>query len=146
LLIAANWNLKHTGRRKWNNFFEKPPVEDFPEKTKEVEMQNNVSVVDDTKVELTKEPVEELETTIVPEEIKKEVNELLESELPEIQVDEPTKDWEPQLYNRKQLGRHMEETGQKPPKAQSFLNRVQSVFSSPSVKTIEKEVDELQKK
>jgi hypothetical protein len=149
LLIAANWNLKHTGRRKWNDFFEKPPVEDFPEKTKEVEIQTNVSVFDGITSHLTKEqekPVEELETTVVPEEIKKEVNELLESELPEIQVDEPTKDWEPQLYNRKQLGRHMEETGQKPPKAQSFLNRVQSVFSSPSVKTIEKEVDELQKK
>jgi hypothetical protein len=40
----------------------------------------------------------------------------------------------------------MEETGQKPPKAQSFLNKVQSVFSSPSVKTIEIEVDELQPK
>jgi hypothetical protein len=157
LLIAANWNLKHTGRRKWNDFFEKPPVEDFPEKDKEVEVQadipiehtSNTSVFDHMTVHLTKEqekPVEELETTVVPEEIKKEVNELLESELPEIQVDEPTKDWEPQLYNRKQLGRHMEETGQKPPKAQSFLNRVQSVFSSPSVKTIEKEVDELQKK
>jgi hypothetical protein len=157
LLIAANWNLKHTGGRKWNEFFEKPPVEDFPEKTKEVEVQadipiehtSNTSVFDHMTVHLTKEqekPVEELETTVVPEEIKKEVNELLESELPEIQVDEPTKDWEPQLYNRKQLGRHMEETGQKPPKAQSFLNRVQSVFSSPSVKTIEKEVDDLQKK
>jgi hypothetical protein len=149
LLIAANWNLKNTGRRKWNDFFEKPPVEDFPEKTKEVEIQTNVSVFDGITSHLTKEqekPVEELETTVVPEEIKKEVNELLESELPEIQVDEPTKDWEPELYNRKQLGRHMEETGQKPPKAQSFLNRVQSVFSSPSVKTIEKEVDELQKK
>jgi len=143
LLIAANWNLKHTGTRKWNDFFEKPPVEDFPEKTKEVEIQTNASVFDGIKVQLTKEP-EEQETTIVPEEIKKEVNELLESELPEIQVDEPTKDWEPELYNRKQLGRHMEETGQKPPKAQSFLNKVQSVFSSPSVKTIEKEVDELQ--
>ena len=146
LLIAANWNLKHSGGRRWNDFFEKPPAEDFPEKTKEVEIQTNASVFDGIQVQLTKEQVkpEELETTVVPEEIKKEVNELLESELPEIQVDEPTKDWEPELYNRKQLGRHMEETGQKPPKAQSFLNRVQSVFSSPSVKTIEKEVDELQ--
>jgi hypothetical protein len=148
LLIAANWNLKHSGGRRWNDFFEKPPVEDFPEKSKEVEIQTNASVFDGIQVQLTKEQdkPEELETTVVPEEIKKEVNELLESELPEIEVDEPTKDWEPELYNRKQLGRHMEETGQKPPKAQSFLNRVQSVFSSPSVKTIEKEVDELQKK
>jgi hypothetical protein len=152
LLIAANWNLKHTGTRKWNDFFEKPPVEDFPEKTKEVENEilTNNYVFDYMAHHLKKEEVkpvaEELETTVVPEEIKKEVNELLESELPEIQVDEPTKDWEPELYNRKQLGRHMEETGQKPPKAQSFLNKVQSVFSSPSVKTIEKEVDELQVK
>jgi hypothetical protein len=156
LLIAANWNLKNTGGRRWNEFFQKPPAEDFPE-TKEIRLNDEIKVdepsttpvFDHMTVHLTKEqenPVEELETTVVPEEIKKEVNELLESELPEIQVDEPTKDWEPQLYNRKQLGRHMEETGQKPPKAQSFLNRVQSVFSSPSVKTIEKEVDELQKK
>ena len=152
LLIAANWNLKHTGTRKWNDFFEKPPTEEFPEKTKEVETEilTNNYVFDYMAHHLKKEEVkpvdEELETTVVPEEIKKEVNELLESELPEIEVDEPTKDWEPELYNRKQVGRHMEETGQKPPKAQSFLNRVQSVFSSPSVKTIEKEVDELQVK
>ena len=151
LLIAANWNLKHTGTRRWNDFFEKPPAEDFPEKTKEVETEilTNNYVFDymahHLKKEEVKPVVEEQETTVVPEEIKKEVNELFESELPEIQVDEPTKDWEPELYNRKQLGRHMEETGQKPPKAQSFLNKVQSVFSSPSVKSaIEKEVDELQ--
>ena len=167
LLIAANWNLKHTGGRKWDEFFQKPPVEDFPETTKEVEVRLNdeikvdepttTPVFDHMTEQLSKEEpangswdeseiTEELETTVVPEEIKQEVNELLESEIPEIEVDEPTKDWEPELYNRKQVGRHMEETGQKPPKAQSFLNRVQSVFSSPSVKTIEKEVDELQEK
>lgn len=150
LLIAANWNLKHTSQRKWNEFFDKKPVEQFPEKIEEeIDTPTNDFVFDHMADQLTKEkvkPVEELETTIVPEEIKQEVNELLESEIPEIQVDEPTKDWEPELYNRKQVGRHMEETGQKPPKAQSFLNKVQNVFSSPSVKTIEKEVDELQEK
>jgi hypothetical protein len=164
LLIAANWNLKHTGGRKWNDFFQKPPVEDFPEKTKEVEVQTDTTIEEPTTTpvfdhmteHLSKDTpdsweesqiVEELETTIVPEEIKQEVNELLESEIPEIHVDEPTKDWEPELYNRKQLGRHMEETGQKPPKAQSFLNRVQSVFSSPSEKSaIEKDVEQLQEK
>ena len=155
LLIAANWNLKHTGRRKWNDFFEKPPVEDFPEKTKEIQVAadipTNTSVFDYLTEHLSKKQVkpvvEELETTVVPEEIKKEVNELLESEIPEIQVDEPTKDWEPELYNRKQLGRYMEETGAKPPKAQSFLNKVQSMFPSPSTKSaIEKEVEELQEK
>jgi len=150
LLIAANWNLKHTGTRRWNDFFEKPPVEDFPEPI-EVRLNDEIKVVEPSTTPVFTQMTEhlskeQLETTIVPEEIKKEVNELLESELPEIQVDEPTKDWEPELYNRKQVGRHMEETGQKPPKAQSFLNKVQSVFSSPSVKTIEIEVDELQPK
>lgn len=149
LLIAANWNLKHTGTRRWNDFFEKPPVEDFPERT-EIRLNDEIKVDEPSTTPVFTQMTEhlskeQLETTIVPEEIKKEVNELLESELPEIQVDEPTKDWEPELYNRKQVGRHMEETGQKPPKAQSFLNKVQSVFSSPGVKTIEKEVDDLQK-
>jgi len=149
LLIAANWNLKHTGRRKWNEFFEKPPVEDFPEK--EIRLNDEIKVdepsttpvFDHITEHLSKE---QLETTIVPEEIKKEVNDLLESELPKIEVDEPTKDWQPELYNRKQVGRYLEETGQKPSKTQSFLNKVQSVFPSPGVKTIEKEVDELQDK
>ena len=157
LLIAANWNLKHTGGRRWNDFFDKPPAEDFSEKIKEVEVKADIPtnrfvferMADHlyTKEEPPDEASWELtETTIVSEEIKQEVNQLLESEIPEIEVDEPTKDWEPELYNRKRLGRHLEETGQKPPKAQSFLNRVQSVFSSPgvTVKTIEKEVEDLQ--
>jgi len=150
LLIAANWNLKHTGTRKWNDFFEKPPVEDFPEKTEvrlndeiKVDEPSTTPVFDHITEHLSKE---QLETTIVPEEIKKEINDLLESELPKIEVDEPTKDWQPELYNRKQVGRYLEETGQKPSKTQSFLNKVQSVFPSPGVKTIEKEVDELQDK
>jgi hypothetical protein len=161
LLIAANWNLKHTGRRKWNDFFEKPPVEDFPEKDKEVEIKTNVSVFDGITSHLTKKedaPVEELETTVVPEEIKKEVNELLESEIPEIQVDEPTKDWEPELYDRVKKRIEYDSAGRRitpvteeelipSTKTQSFLNKVQSVFSSPSVKSaIEKDVEKLQEK
>ena len=50
----------------------------------------------------------------------------------DIQVDEPTKDWEPELYQRME-----KET----PKANSFLNKVQNMLG---VKTIEKEVEELQ--
>ena len=166
LLIAANWNLKHTGGRRWNDFFQKPPFEDFPEKTKEVvveaDIPTNTSVFDNMADHLTKEQeklvVEELETTVVPEEIKQEVNELLESEIPEIQVDEPTKDWEPELYKRVQkkiefdsAGRRItpvtEEELKPPTKTQSFLDKVQSVFSSPSVKSaIEKDVEKLQEK
>ena len=160
LLIAANWNLKNTGGRRWNEFFQKPPAEDFPEPSNE----------NFNKTEIIEKPVksafgniaeqlskEQPETTVVPEEIKKEVNELLESEIPEIEVDEPTKDWEPELYKRVQkkieydsAGRRITPTTEEelnpPTKTQSFLDKVQSVFSSPSVKTIEKEVEDLQKK
>jgi len=155
LLIAANWNLKHTGGRKWNEFFEKPPVKDFPEPV-EIRLNDEIKVDEPTTTPVFDHMTEHLskeqmETTIVSEEIKQEVNELLESEIPEIEVDEPTKDWEPELYNRKQVVLKDAQTGeilapQKQPKAQSFLDKVQSVFSSPSVRTIEKEVDELQKK
>ena len=165
LLIAANWNLKHTGGRRWNDFFEKPPAEDFPEKNKEDDFKflaeykdlypsDEKSAFGNIAEQLSKE---QPETTVVPEEIKKEVNELLESEIPEIEVDEPTKDWEPELYNRVKkkvefdsAGRRITPTTEEelnpPTKTQSFLDKVQSVFSSPSVKTIEKEVEELQKK
>jgi len=51
-----------------------------------------------------------------------------------IQIDEPTKDWEPELYQRMET-----ET----PKAKSFLDKVQNMLG---VKTIEKEVEELQPK
>jgi hypothetical protein len=168
LLIAANWNLKHIGGRRWNEFFEKPPVEDFPDPVEirlndeiKVEEPSTTPVFDHMTEQLSKETetpdawdeseiVEEQITTIVPEEIKQEVNELLESEIPEIEVDEPTKDWEPELYNRKQVVLRDAQTGeilalQKQSKTQSFLNKVQSVFSSPKEKSaIEKEVDELQ--
>jgi len=52
----------------------------------------------------------------------------------DIQVDEPTKDWEPELYQR---------LDKETPKANSFLNKVQNMLG---VKTIEKEVEELQPK
>jgi len=57
-----------------------------------------------------------------------------------ITVDEG-KDWEPNLYNR--LEKRDESL---PQKTQSFLNKAKEVFSSIGVKTIEKEVDDLQDK
>ena len=64
-------------------------------------------------------------------------------ELPEITVDEASKDWEPELYKRRELGRYQQEIGAAPPKTTSFLNKVSSLFSQ---KTIEKEVEDLQDK
>ena len=36
LLIAANWQLKNGDPKNWDDFFKKPPVEEFPEEVKEV--------------------------------------------------------------------------------------------------------------
>jgi hypothetical protein len=80
---------------------------------------------------------------------------LLESEIPEIEVDEPTKDWEPELYKRvekkveydsagRRITPEITERHNKPlTKAQSFLDKVQGVFSKGA---IEKDIEELQDK
>jgi hypothetical protein len=139
LLIAANWNLKNGRKESWSDFFKKPPVEDFPEK-KDIDIEQETS---DDKGE-----------GIDYEQTFKEAD---ETELPEIKIEEHSKDWEPELYDRVQkrieydsAGRRItpeteEEINQKlnPSKTQSFLNKVKDVFQSNS---IEKEVEQLQKK
>ena len=147
LLIAANWNLKHGRKGKWDDFFNGDKSEDLPEKAKEIIIQDDISVKEEPSV--AKEP-EDI-PTLEGEETwaQRVIDENPEEGLPEIQVDEHNKDWEPALYNRnglkKEVGRYMEETGKKPPKTQSFLNKVQQTFTqSLGVKTIEKEVDDLQ--
>jgi hypothetical protein len=146
MLVAANWQLRKdkgtlelvpTTEKIWDKFFKKEPANDFPEKEPEVK---HIVIEDSIKFEDKLEQKEQ------------------DSELPEIQVDDHNKDWEPELYDRKQVkkieydsaGRRItpitEEELNPPTKTQSFLNKVQQVFSSPSVKTIEKEVQDLQKK
>ncbi len=146
MLVAANWQLRKdkgtlelapVSEKIWDKFFKKEPANDFPEKESEIK---HIVIEDSIQFE---DKIEQKEQ---------------ESELPEIQVDEHNKDWEPTLYERKQVkkieydsaGRRItpmtEEELNPPTKTQSFLNKVQEVFSSPSVKTIEKEVDDLQKK
>jgi hypothetical protein len=143
LLIAANWQKRRDEEDKetaepttWPEFFSKPPVEDFPEKEepqhKEILIEDDVQVV---------EPSVTMEVSPSPE----VVDEPNDNEIPEIEVDEQTKDWEPQLYERKVLGRFQTETGQKPSKTTSFLNKVQSVFRN-NANTIEAEVEGLQDK
>lgn len=149
MLVAANWQLrKDRGivepeetqpikEKIWDKFFKKEPAIDFPDKEPEIKQ---IVIEDNIQFKDTFNPKEQ------------------DSELPEIEVDEHNKDWEPELFDRKQVkkieydsaGRRItpitEEELTPPTKTQSFLNKVQEVFSSPSVKTIEKEVEELQKK
>jgi hypothetical protein len=148
LLIAANWNLRNGRKESWNDFFNKPPVEDFPEKTG-VDIEDKVSVQEE--VTIAKVDGMDYEQTF---------KEAEETELPEIKIEEHSKDWEPELYDRVKkrieydsAGRRItpeteEELEQKlnPSKTQSFLNKVSDVFQSTGVKTIEKEVQDLQKK
>ena len=149
MLVAANWQLKKDKgtiepeetqpikEKVWDKFFKKEPANDFPEKEPEIK---HIVIEDNIEFKDVFNPKEQ------------------DSELPEIEVDEHNKDWEPELFDRKQVkkieydsaGRRItpitEEELNPPTKTQSFLNKVQEVFSSPSVKTIEKEVEELQKK
>jgi hypothetical protein len=146
MLVAANWQLKKdkgtiepepVKEKVWDKFFKKEPANDFPEKEPEIK---HIVIEDNIEFKDVFNPKEQ------------------DSELPEIEVDEHNKDWEPELFDRKQVkkieydsaGRRItpitEEELTPPTKTQSFLNKVQEVFSSPSVKTIEKEVEELQKK
>jgi hypothetical protein len=146
MLVAANWQWrkdkgtlepKPVKEKVWDKFFKKEPAIDFPEKEPEIK---HIVIEDNIEFKDAFNPKEQ------------------DSELPEIEVDEHNKDWEPELFDRKQVkkieydsaGRRItpitEEELNPPTKTQSFLNKVQEVFSSPSVKTIEKEVEELQKK
>lgn len=147
MLVAANWQMRRDQKDTiavapihvdtWNSFFSEKGV-DIDEKVS-VQETVKVSKVDGMNYEQT-------------------FKEADETELPEIKIEEPTKDWEPELFVRKQVKKiEYDSAGRRitpatteelnpPTKTQSFLNKVSDVFSSPSVKTIEVEVDDLQKK
>lgn len=147
MLIAANWNMKHHNHGHWTNFFRKEKSEDFPEKEENVvDEPKNLSQPELVKEIRIEDNVQVEEEPFLTQREERVVAESLDSEIPEIEVEEPNKDWEPELYQRKEVGRYMAETGQKPPKTQSFLNKVQNVFSGAGVKTIEREVEDLQEK
>ena len=101
---------------------------------KEVKLQDDIKVEEQPVVE-TKEDIPVLENE---EMWASRVIDESQTELPEIKVDEASKEWEPELYKRRELGRYQQEIGATPPKTTSFLNKVSSLFSQ---KTIEKEVD-----
>ena len=144
LLVAANWQQKRnkqetTPKEVFIDEGELPPV---PEEI------NKTEIIEPIQVNINDEiPVwEEMRISIKPEETAVEQTtvgyspaEVTDEEL-NITVDEG-KDWEPNLYNRLEK---RDET--LPQKTQSFLNKAKEVFSSIGVKTIEKEVDDLQDK
>jgi hypothetical protein len=145
LLIAANWQMRRDKEgviepapTTWNSFFSK----------KGIDLEDKVSVQE----EVTIAKVDGMDYV-------QTFKEADETELPEIKIEEHSKDWEPELYDRVKkrieydsAGRRItpeteEEIAMKnsPSKTQSFLNKVSDVFQTTSAKTIEKEVEELQK-
>jgi hypothetical protein len=145
LLVAANWQwrkdkgaLELAPITTWNSFFSK----------KGVDIEDKVSVQEDVKV--AKVDGMDYEQTF------KEAD---ETELPEIKIEEHSKDWEPELYDRVKKRIEYDSAGRRitpeteeeialknnPSKTQSFLNKVSEVFQSTGVKTIEREVEDLQK-
>lgn len=142
MLVAANWQMRRdregvikVAPTTWNSFFGKKGI-DIDEKVS-VHEEVAIAKVDGMNYEQT-------------------FKEADETELPEIKIEEHSKEWEPELYDRVKkrieydsAGRRItpetvEEIAQKnnPSKTQSFLNKVSSVLG---VKTIENEVEELQK-
>lgn len=148
MLVAANWNMK--------NIKPVPKEEHEPVYVAEVTIpepelpEYNSTELEEFFRNSRVDAEQSLETTpdVTFEEVPKEAETVIEEQITEeplkIEVDEPTKDWEQPLYQRvedKEIGRYMQEVGAKPAKTESFLKKVQSVYSEP----IEVEVDDLQK-
>jgi hypothetical protein len=120
LLIAANWQMKKESNHA-DKLWEMPVV---PSKATRTETA-------DTREETVKveEPIVETE------------------EMLDIVIDEPTKDWEPELYARvepaKEMGRYEAELAvEKQKKTKSFLSKAEEIIKNPS--SIEAEVEKLQ--
>ena len=147
LLIAANWQQKRDKEETEEVFIDEGELPDVPEEINQTEiipeplrepitmrMEDEVPVWEEMMLSIKPEehPVEKIITGYAPAEVTdEELN---------ITVDE-SKDWEPNLYNR--LEKRDESL---PQKTQSFLNKAKEVFSSIGVKSIEKEVEDLQEK
>jgi len=146
LLVAANWQKRRekesvieVAPTTWNSFFAK----------KGIDIDDKVSVEEEVKIAKV-EGMDYVQT----------FKEAEETELPEIKIEEHSKDWEPELYDRVKKRVEYDSAGRRitpeteeelaikssTSKTQSFLNKVSGMFQSTGVKTIEKEVDELQKK
>jgi hypothetical protein len=163
LLIGANWQQKKDNKEAEEIVEQQPQpkIDSWEESEIIEEIPKEILVKDEVIEEQSTSPVinqmaDQLTTNISDEEpleqVKAEVNELLEEEIPELDIDEHSKDWEPLLFKIKRgdvitEAEYPDNKGV-PPKTSSFIRKTIDFLRLPStgVKTIEKEVDELQKK
>jgi len=164
LLIGANWQQKKDDREAEEKVEEETqPIDDsweeseiIQENPKEIAIEDEVIVEEPSTSPVIDQMADQLTIETSDEEpleqVKAEVNELLEEEIPELDIDEHSKDWEPLLFKIKRgdVVTEAEYPDNKgvPPKTSSFIRKTIDFLRLPStvVKTIEKEVDELQKK
>jgi hypothetical protein len=161
LLIGANWQQKKDNREVKEIVEEEPDdlweeSEIIEENPKELVIQDEVIVEESSSSLVINQMVDQLSIETSDEEpleqVKAEVNELLEEEIPELDIDEHSKDWEPLLFKIKRgdviTEAEYPDNKDVPPKTSSFIRKTIDFLRLPStgVKTIEKEVDELQKK
>ena len=146
LLIAANWQQKRDKEElepvTKEVFIDEGELPSVPEEI------NKTEIIEPIQVNINDEvPVwEEMRVSIKPEEhpVEHTVTGYSPAQVTDEELNitvEDGKDWEPNLYNR--LEKRDESL---PQKTQSFLNKAKEVFSSIGVKSIEKEVEELQDK
>jgi hypothetical protein len=126
LLIAANWQMKKESNHA-DKLWEMPVV---PTKATRTETTNT-----------SEETVKVVEPVKDPEPIV-ETEELLD-----IVVEEPTKDWEPELYARvepvKEMGRYEAElAAENQKKTKSFLSKAEEIIKNPT--SIEADIEKLQ--
>ena len=140
LLIAANWQQKRNREEvepiQQEIFIDQGELPDPPPESPSIEvtLEDNLHASDDAQLSIKGDD------HIVEKNISNyESAEITDEEL-NITVDE-SKDWEPNLYNRLE-----KRDDSLPQKTQSFLNKAKEVFSTIGVKTIEKEVEDLQNK
>jgi hypothetical protein len=151
LLIAANWQQKRDRKElepiEQDVFIDEGDLPPVPEEN------NKIEIVTELELEPLKVKVDDSvhasddahlsikgDDHIVEKNISNyESAEVTDEEL-NITVDE-SKDWEPNLYNRLE-----KRDDSLPQKTQSFLNKAKEVFSTIGVKTIEREVEDLQNK
>ena len=140
LLIAANWNMKKTAK------VIEPEADTELDTTEPKTIELHIEDTVDTQEEVVDLP-EPAKSLIAAAKEAEEHSALLNNELVvdpeeslELTVEEPPKDWSPELYAKSYPKNTEENIGSR---AQSFLNKVKGA-AGVQVKTIEAEVDELQ--
>ena len=156
LLIAANWNLRNSVKSDWSSFFNKEPSSDFPDPVDEKPTHTELQKQFDEFLKMEEEEVKEQPTELhlndgINVEEQHDTQHTRDHEIPEIQVEESGKDWEPELFKIRRgdviTESQYPDNKDVPPKTASFMRRVIDSLRTKEAKLepIQQEVEDLQK-